>query len=293
MAKAYRNSKVIASPLNDIVLSAVFSDVESAGVAAEYLIKDVLGEYGKRLGKVVSVVAQDYHNLVNFRGCRIDVVCRTDDNELWLIEFQMYDDEYMFERNMVETSFLIIKSTESGTTVEEMAEGMPHIIVVNFLNFNVREDNLDWLQPAHFSYDKEPREVAYDKLEIFNIQLPRFAENEPNFDNDGECWLYVMYTAHVKGSTPQEVLKMDARLNRFADTNPGFKQFEARFKQAVADPDLMVVLRMEASERIRQAGIAKAAEKKGLAQGRNEGMKEVRKEGRKQRRKEGTFRKTA
>ena len=54
---------------------------------------------------------------------------------------------------------------------------------------------------------------------------------------------------------------MDSRLDRFANTNPGFEQFETRFRQAIADPDLMDLLRMEASERIRQAGMKKAAKK--------------------------------
>jgi predicted transposase/invertase (TIGR01784 family) len=236
----------------------MFTDVDSAGLAAEYLVKDVLGDYGKRLGKVVSVTTQDYHKLANFWGCRVDVVCRTDDNELWLIEFQMYDDEYMFERNLVELSYLIIRSTSAGTTVDEMAEDIPHIIVINFLNFRIRDDNPDWLQPAHIAFDKEPRRVAYRKLDMYNIQLPLFAEREPDFSNDGECWLYVMYQSHIKKITPQEVLKMDKRLDRFADSNPGFQQFETRFKQAIADPDLLDVLRMEASERIRQAGMKKA-----------------------------------
>lgn len=259
--------RIFASPLNDVVIAAVFTDAESAGLAAEYLVKDVLGEYGKRLGKVVRVTAQDYHKLTNFRGCRVDVVCRTDDNEVWIIEFQMYDDAYMFERNLVELSYTIIESTESGATVDEMAEAMPHIVIINFLDFSIREDNPDWLQPAHMTFDKEPRRTAYGKLDVFNIQLPQFAEREPDFDDDGECWLYVMYQAHIKKITPQEVLKMDGRLERFANTNPGFQQFQTRFREALADPELMTVLRMEASERIRQAGMKKAAKNQGIKEG--------------------------
>jgi predicted transposase/invertase (TIGR01784 family) len=265
---------VVASPLNDIVIAAMFTDADSAGLAAEYLVKDVLGEYGKRLGKVISVKTQDYHKLANFRGCRVDVVCRTDDNELWLVEFQMYDDEHIFERNLVELSYLIIESTSSGTTVEEMAEDIPHIVVLNFLNFRVRSDNADWLQPAHITFDKEPRRVAYNKLDMFNIQLPLFAEREPDYSDDGECWLYVMYQSHIKKITPQEVLNMDTRLDRFANTNPGFQQFKTRFKQALADPGLMEELRMEASERIRQAGMRKAILKQGIAQGIEQGVKQ-------------------
>ncbi|MDR3122018.1 MAG: hypothetical protein LBU58_11910, partial [Clostridiales bacterium] len=63
---------------------------------------------------------------------------------------------------------------------------------------------------------------------------------------------------------------MDPRLDRFASTNPGFQQFETRFKQALADPDLLDELRMEASERIRQAGMKKAIEKKAQKQAARE-----------------------
>jgi predicted transposase/invertase (TIGR01784 family) len=254
---------IILLPFHDAALSAVFANADSAGLAAEYLVKNVLGQYGKRLGKVVSVTPQSYNKFPNFRGTRVDVVCLTDNNELWLIEFQMYDDEFIFERNLVELSYTVIKSTTAGTTVEEMAEDIPHIVVINFLNFLVRSDNLDWLQPAHVVYDKEPRQIAYEKVEIFNIQLPWFAEHEPDFDDDGECWLYVMYQAHIRKITPQEMINLDSRLDRFATTNPGFQQFETRFLEASANPDVLDLLRMEASERIRQAGMRKAIEKKG------------------------------
>jgi hypothetical protein len=70
-----------------------------------------------------------------------------------------------------------------------------------------------------------------------------------------------MYQAHIRKISPQEVLQMDTRLQRFEKTNPGFQQFETRFTQALADPALMDILRMEASERIRQAGMKKAIEK--------------------------------
>jgi hypothetical protein len=53
----------------------------------------------------------------------------------------------------------------------------------------------------------------------------------------------------------------NTRLDRFADSNPGFQQYETRFKQAIADPDLLDVLCMEESERIRQAGMKKAIQK--------------------------------
>jgi hypothetical protein len=216
--KAVKPIKV--SPLNDIVVAAMFTDVKSAGLAAEYLVKDVLGEYGKRLGKVISVRTQDYHKLANFRGTRVDVVCRT--------------------------------------------------------------DNPDWLQPAHITYDKEPRRIAYDKLEIFNIQFPVFMKNEPDFDRDGECWLYVMHKAHTLEITPQEVIEMEPRLSRFATMNPGFEQYQIQLHRALADPDVMEELRMAAKARISEAGMLKAEWEKGMQEGEKRGRKKGKAEGHKE-----------
>jgi hypothetical protein len=257
------------------VVAATFTDVDSAGLAAEYLVKDVLGEYGKRLGKVISVRTQDYQKLARFRGTRVDVVCRTDDNELWLIEFQMYDDEFMFERNMVECSYLIIESTESGTSVEEMAEYIPHIVVINFLNFTLRADNPDWLQPAHLTYDKEPCRIAYGKLEIFNIQFPVFMKQEPDFDKDGDCWLYIMYKAHTQEITPLEVIKMKPKLARFVAENSGFEQYQIQLHRALANPEVMEELRMAAKARISEAGRLRAAWHNGQKEGKEEGANDL------------------
>ena len=264
-------SSIVPSPLYDVVIAATFANYETAGIAAEYLIKDVLGQYGKKLGKVVSVTPQEYNKLPNHRGCRVDVFCQTDNNELWIIEFQMYEDAYMFERNLSEVSLAIVRSTQAGMNVPQMAEAMPHIVVINLLNFYVRGEDSHWFQPVHFMYDKEPREVANDKLEIYNVQLPWFAEHEPDYDNDGECWLYVMYQSHIKKITPQEVLAMHTSLNRFAQTNPGFQQFETRFSQAIADPELLRQIGMEISERMREEGMRKAAERIGMEKGEAKG----------------------
>jgi hypothetical protein len=46
---------VALSPLADPVVAAIFSDVESAGLAAESLIGAVLAKDGVKIGKVVSV----------------------------------------------------------------------------------------------------------------------------------------------------------------------------------------------------------------------------------------------
>jgi hypothetical protein len=68
-----------------------------------------------------------------------------------------------------------------GTTALEMAAGLPHISAINIFGHirNCREDNKELLQPIHFVYDKEPRNVALRQLVIFNIQLPHFPKELP------------------------------------------------------------------------------------------------------------------
>ena len=66
---------------------------------------------------------------------------------------------------------------------------------------------------------------------------------------------------------------MDERLERFAETNPGFPQLMERYRKVIADPEVWTRLRWEASARMAQAGMEKAAELRGEKRGEERGEK--------------------
>ena len=85
-------------------------------------------------------------------------------------------------------------------------------------------------------YTKPPQEVAVDKINIYNVQLPRVLEMKQDFNNDLYCWCYTLYTAHTKRKTVKEVISMNPALQAYAERDKGFQQFSDRHATVSADP---------------------------------------------------------
>ncbi|GHV10488.1 hypothetical protein FACS1894217_15950 [Clostridia bacterium] len=87
------------SPLADPVVGAIFSDVENAGLAAESLVRSIIGS--ESLGKVISVTPQRYYKIPDQRGCRVDVEIETSNNRIIIAEVQLSVDPVMPQRNLL------------------------------------------------------------------------------------------------------------------------------------------------------------------------------------------------
>lgn len=79
-----------------------------------------------------------------------------------------------------------------------MANSLPKVISINILDDNIRDDNTEIVQPIKLLYEKPPQRTAINEFTVYNVQLPRFREVEPDFDNPLHCWLYALDTAHSK-----------------------------------------------------------------------------------------------
>jgi hypothetical protein len=232
------NSKSTAlSPLADPVMAAIFSDSENAGLAAASLTNAVLSEDGMKIGNVISVVPQRHYSRPGERGCRVDIEVVTDRNEKVIIEVQMYLDRTVYQRNLFSASRIFADQSLPGSTPTEMANEMPHVIAVDIVDFNIRDGNLDFLQPIKPLYTKPPHAVAFPQLAAYCIQLPRFREAAKDFGNPLHCWLYAMDTAAREKISVEEVIKMHAQLQQFANKDAGFRQFCERYNRVAADPD--------------------------------------------------------
>ena len=84
----------VMSPLADPVVSAIFSGVEAAGLAAKSLISVILEPEGTFLsGKIIRVTPQHYHVDPTTRSCRVDVEAETDANERVIFEIQTLNEQ--------------------------------------------------------------------------------------------------------------------------------------------------------------------------------------------------------
>jgi hypothetical protein len=159
------------SPFADPVVSAVFNSVETAGRAIQSLGNSVTECDGIVIADVISVTPQSYTKLPEFRGTRVDVKSKTSANQELICEVNMYANSSIHYRNFLTAANLIVNTSQEGTTAAEMARNVPQIIFINILDFIIRKDNPDWLQPSKFFYTKPPVNVAFPKINIYDIEL--------------------------------------------------------------------------------------------------------------------------
>jgi hypothetical protein len=157
---------------------------------------------------------------------------------------------------------------------------MPHISAINIFGHenNCRNDNRELLQPIHFVYDKEPRDVALKQFAVFNVQLPYLPEVPPNFSNHLYCWSRLLYEMHFNKRLPEEVYAMEPRIKEFVESDAGAAQFIARYGEAAASPAVRQAYEDWVLADFRERSMLQGAQDEGRAKGKAEGKAEGRAE---------------
>jgi predicted transposase/invertase (TIGR01784 family) len=252
--------------------------VEVAGLAAASLVRVVLEADGEEanIGKVINVIPQFVIDDPTNRGCRVDIIIETDANDRIIAEVQLNTDANIMQRNLLASSHIFASNSSKGETIKEMASNMPRVITINILNYVIRKDNNDILQPFKILYTRPPMVTAIPQFSGYNIQLPRLAEMKPDFTNGLYCWLYTLYTAHKEGKTVQEVIAKTPQLQAYAEEDKGYYQFCDQYKRIAADPKTRNDYFWWINSQMRKEGELEGAR----MEGREIGLEEGREEGR-------------
>jgi hypothetical protein len=179
--------------------------------------------------------------------------------------------EPILTRNVFEASQTIAASIPTGADPKTMKELMPHIIVINILNFILRDDNEDFIQPVGLLYAKPPHTIAEDHILIYNVQLPRFRKQVHDLTKPLDAWLYILDTANQKRMSLEEVIKMEPILRETINVDAGLKQFAEGYSRVAADPKFQEEYRMYYSELMRINGMLQAAREEGEVTGEARG----------------------
>jgi hypothetical protein len=220
-------------PLSDPVVSEIFRNAEVSGLAMRELINAVLTDSGDRpIREVISVVPQEFHPDAQARSYRVDVTARTQDNEVVIFEVQLSTLLVTNERSLLYAEQTIGENAAKGDKWKNVVAYMPRVLVLNFLNFDLRKDGQNFHQVAELVYREGPRELASDRFAIHNIELKKFRKTEPDLAKPLHCWLRAVCKAQDDKKSLKEVVGMDAELRSFAANNPGFAQFVDRYEFA-------------------------------------------------------------
>jgi len=139
------------------------------------------------------------------------------------------------------------------------------MIFVNILAYTCRDDNREIVQPTKIVYTKPPMTVRTDKFSAYDVQLPRVAELEPDWDSDLYCWLYTLWTAHSGKKSVEEVIAMTPQLQNFT-ADSGFAQFRDRLEILGADEEFLDDYYRWYAYQMEQADILEAAKAAGKAE---------------------------
>jgi hypothetical protein len=273
---------IVMSPLADPVVSAIFANEKVAGLAAESLIRATLNADNPELNiaKIISVTPQRSHIGAFTRGCRVDVEVETINNEIVVFEVELNPSEIIIQRDLLSASRIFTERSFKGDTAREMAAGMPKIIYINILNYNIREDNKDVLQPFRIMYTKPPAVPAAENFSGYSVQLPRITEMQPDFTNGFYCWYFTLYTAHIEKKSVQEVLEMSPQLQEYAQLDAGYRQFCDQYNLVASDPVSRREYHFWFMDKLSEGGTILAAERigmeRGMAKGIEKGMEKER-----------------
>lgn len=266
---------IIMSPLADPVVEAIFANIETAGEAAASIVRAVLESNEDMLkGDIVKITPQKSYSIKGTRGCRIDVLVETDQNEYIIVEVQINPDRHILHRSIFSSSRVITETSRAGDTVPAMAKRMPRIIHINILAYNLRKDNNDLVQPFEVMYTKAPIRQAVENFRGYNVQLPRVLEMTPDFTNPLYCWCYILYKSHTENKTLQEVIDMTPAIAEFATGNVGYRQFCDQYNLVATNPQARDEYYEWIKYHMRVQGELEWAREEGLEQGLSQGLEQ-------------------
>ena len=246
--------KIKYNPLNDSVFNYLFSGKEM-NIAMQEFIDSVLLDAGDPLiGKVKEIQTQyDVKKRVfGAHGGRLDVRVEAANGELFDIEVQTYAEPSMNDRSWFYGSNLMSEEFLEGQTYNLV----PKVRVINLLDFVLRKDHKDFLQPIGLLYRKDP-ETATDAFRIYNIELPKFRDTQPTLESVKDDpllrWLYLLNMGY----------KNDHEMEVLSGMTEGMRKFATRYQFSLNDPDLRRMYEYELSARRDQESREQNAEKRG------------------------------
>jgi len=194
----------------------------------------------------------------NGKTGRLDVKAKTADGELINTEVQLNTQDFFADRELFYGNKMMTEEMKSGESYQDM----PKTRVIAFMDFVLRGNNPDIVQPIKFMYTKEPAEAASDKIRIYNVELPKFTTEYDSIDDvSGEAekgnallqWLYML----TKGYQSEEEMEM------LETRNAGMANFTNLYKKANADQKLRDRYEYQMSIRLEENSRLKAAENRG------------------------------
>lgn len=256
------------NPLSDVVFSNIFRDMSSAPAMLGFINAVLRAAGDAPINHIIDIKSQYtmIADLIGKKSGRVDVRAEANDNQIFDTEVMLRAGLDMNERDVFYGGKLLGDNTPVGTPYDQL----PRVRIINLLNYVIRKDSADYLQPVSLFYRK-PRadgsmEVASDAIRIYHIQLPLFREQFQTLESVGTdelgMWLYAFDRGYQSESEMEVLSAMTEGLGTFAK----------KYNLALNDPRVRALYDYEMSAAMDEASRLSSAYKEGRQEARAEYM---------------------
>ena len=263
------------SPLNNLVFSCIFQSEEKSGRAMLEFLNAILVYVGEEpIEEIISMMSEYplISESVGQKYGRLDVRVRAKSGRIFDIEVQIEKD-YVNERSFFYGGKLVTNEFESGLTYDKM----PPVRVINIVDFYIREDHQNVVEPVIIVYENAREEQATDVFKMYHIQMPAFRKNHKTLDSvKGDLfmtWLYMLDQGYKNSEEMEELAAM----------TEGMLNFAKQYNIAINDPLLVRRYQMDQDAKREEAFKMSLAEtkgeKRGFKRGEEKGFKRGKEDG--------------
>jgi len=256
-------------PLSDMAFSRMYRDMGGAPSMKE-LINAVLVSAGDEpIDEIIRMKSQYSLFTDDSKGKngRLDVMAKTRGGEIVDTEVQLELKGFSVEREM----FYGDKAHWGGLGRGKPYKDAAKTRVISLLNFVLRKESPEIVQPIKLMYTTDPVVAATDAFRIYHVEIPKFTALYRTLEDiSGEKerntpliqWLYIL----TKGYQNEDEMRI------LAERNIGMDNFFDIYSRANADPEFVARYKYRMSAERDEASRLADAKEEGHAEGVKEGI---------------------
>jgi len=218
--------------------------------------------------KIVDVKFRNLEKLglsISDRRAIFDIFCIDEKNNNFIVELQRSKQKFFKDRSLYYTSFPIQEQSKKGDWDYELKK----VYFIGILEFNIDDNSDNYLTKVKLC-DIDSKEVFYDKLTYYYLEMPKFKKEANQLSNHLEYWLYMLNNMS-KLERPPTIFKEDKLLNQAFD----LAEFLA------LDKDRQFAYQQDLKTRLDYKNVMDYAKEEARKEGREEGREEERIESKK------------
>ena len=259
-------------PFTDFGFKHIFGNEENKELLISFL-NDLLDIDDK----IVDIIYRNLEKLglsIVDRRAIFDIYCTDEKGNNFIVELQRSKQKYFRDRSVYYTSFPIQEQSKKGSWDYRLEK----VFFVGILEFSMDNSSSDDYLTKVQLFDVEKKEVFYDKLTYYYIEMPKFKKQEEELSTHLEYWIWYLNNLAKIDEIPQK-LKEDRVIKKAFDV----AKFLAlsKDKQLAYQIDLKAKLDYQNVMNYAKEYAMEVGMEKGMKKGREEGIEEGIKKGEK------------